>query len=87
MTSLQYLDLRGNAFVGSIPAGFGNLTGLTLLNTASNSLNSTVPTTLQQLSSLVYVICGFSVTCSVESARQLGEEPILLEDGIITLKQ
>ncbi|CAI5488876.1 unnamed protein product, partial [Closterium sp. Naga37s-1] len=49
LTSLRYLDLRGNGFTGSIPAPTNLKTALTYLNLARNALTGSIPETISNV--------------------------------------
>lgn len=52
LVSLQVLDLRSCGIIGIVPPSVGNLTNLTSLYLADNSLNGTIPSSLGELSHL-----------------------------------
>ncbi|CAL4958213.1 unnamed protein product [Urochloa decumbens] len=52
---MQFLDLSGNQFTGSIPASLTNLTSLQVLSLSGNSLSGFVPRTMGRLRALQYL--------------------------------
>ncbi|GAB2275047.1 hypothetical protein Dimus_009815 [Dionaea muscipula] len=55
ITSLEYLDLSGNLFKGSLTSNFTNLRSLAYSNLSSNHLDGTVPSGFGNLKELKYL--------------------------------
>ncbi|KAL8255544.1 hypothetical protein R6Q59_030611 [Mikania micrantha] len=55
LTYLNYLDLSGNDFNGTIPTFIGSLTRLKYLNLGSNSFDGTIPRSIGSLTQLTFL--------------------------------
>ncbi|XP_028065315.1 receptor-like protein 6 [Camellia sinensis] len=82
-SSLQFLDLFGCKFSGSIPASLGNLTQITYLDFGSNSFGGQIPSSISNLAKLnTLYLDGNNLTGQIpDSLGNMSQLTILYLDG------